>query len=318
METATHICVYSGSAHPQLARGIADFIGIPLGNVNLTRFPDGEIHAQFGEHVRTADVFIVQPTCVPTNESLMELLIMIDAAKRASAARITAVLPFYGYARQDRKDQPRVPITAKLVANLLTVAGADRILSVDLHSQQIQGFFDIPVDHLYARPVLVPVIKQITGGEDLVVVAPDSGSAKMGMYYGDLLHAGFAVVAKRRLSGDSVASSHLVGEVENKTCIITDDMTSTCGTLIAAANILKSRGARHIYAAVTHCMLNEVGKQRLQESPIEKLITTDTIPQCTDDLGGRLLVVSMAPILGEAIQRIHDGKSVSTLFYVRD
>ncbi|MDD4816873.1 MAG: ribose-phosphate pyrophosphokinase [Victivallaceae bacterium] len=317
MEAATHICVYSGSAHPKLAQGIADFIGVPLGNVNITRFPDGEIHAQFGEHVRTADIYIVQPTCKPVNENLMELLIMIDAARRASAARITAVLPFYGYARQDRKDQPRVPISAKLVANLLTTAGADRIVSVDLHSQQIQGFFDIPVDHLYARPVLVPVIRQITGGKDLVVVAPDSGSAKMGMYYGDLLHAGFAVVAKRRLSGDSVASSHLVGEVEDKICIITDDMTSTCGTLAAAAEILKAHGARKIYAAVTHCMLNETGRQRLLDSPIAQLIVTDTIPQ-TDDLGGRIKVVGMAPILGEAIQRIHDGKSVSTLFYVRD
>ncbi|MEA4862428.1 MAG: ribose-phosphate diphosphokinase [Victivallaceae bacterium] len=317
MESATHICVYSGSSHPKLAKDIADFIGLPLGNVNLTRFPDGEIHAQFGEHVRTADVYIVQPTCKPVNENLMELLIMIDAARRSSAARITAVLPFYGYARQDRKDQPRVPITAKLVANLLTVAGADRIISVDLHSQQIQGFFDIPVDHLYARPVLVPVIRRITGGQDLVVVAPDSGSAKMGMYYGDLLHAGFAVVAKRRLSGDSVASSHLVGEVEDKVCIITDDMTSTCGTLAAAANILKDRGARKVYAAVTHCMLNDAGKKRLLDSPIEQLITTDTIPQ-DDTLNGRIEVVSMAPILGEAIQRIHDGKSVSTLFYVRD
>lgn len=317
MESATHICVYSGSSHPKLAKDIADFIGLPLGNVNLTRFPDGEIHAQFGEHVRTADVYIVQPTCKPVNENLMELLIMIDAARRSSAARITAVLPFYGYARQDRKDKPRVPITAKLVANLLTVAGADRIISVDLHSQQIQGFFDIPVDHLYARPVLVPVIRRITGGQDLVVVAPDSGSAKMGMYYGDLLHAGFAVVAKRRISGDSVASSHLVGEVENKICVITDDMTSTCGTLAAAANILKERGARKIYAAVTHCMLGEAGKKRLLDSPIEQLITTDTIPQ-DDTLNGRLEVVSMAPILGEAIQRIHDGKSVSSLFYVRD
>lgn len=318
MEAATHICVYSGSSHPKLAQDIADFIGVPLGKVKITRFPDGEVHAQFGEHVRTADVFIVQPTCKPVNENLMELLIMIDAAKRASAARITAVLPFYGYARQDRKDQPRVPITAKLVANLLTVAGADRVLSVDLHSQQIQGFFDIPVDHLYARPVLVPVIRKMTGGcNDLVVVAPDSGSAKMGMYYGDLLHAGFAVVAKRRLSGDSVASSHLVGDVENKVCIIVDDMTSTCGTLIAAADILKARGARRIFAAVTHCMLNETGRNRLLESNIEQLIVTDTIPQ-NDDLNGRIKVVSMAPILGEAIQRIHDGKSVSTLFSVRD
>ena len=317
MEVATKISVYAGTAHPELARDIATFAGVGLGNVKITRFPDGEIHAQFGEHVRSADVFIVQPTCSPVNDSLMELLIMIDAAKRASAARITAVLPFYGYARQDRKDQPRVPITAKLVANLLTGAGADRIISVDLHSQQIQGFFDIPVDHLYARPVLVPEIRKIAGADNLCIVAPDSGSAKMGMTYADLLHAGFAVVAKRRLSGDSVACSHLVGEVEGKTCIITDDMTSTCGTLAAAAEILKERGAKKIFAAVTHCMLNETGRKRLCDSPIDKLITTNTIPQL-DDVCGRVHVVSLAPVLGEAIRRIHEGKSVSTLFYVRD
>ncbi len=317
METATHICVYSGSAHPELSQSIADYLGVSLGKVNLTRFPDGEIFCQYGENVRRADVFIIQPTCSPPNETLMELLIMIDAARRASAARVTAVLPFFGYARQDRKDKPRVPITAKLVANLLTCAGADRILSMDLHSQQIQGFFDIPVDHLYARPVLVPYLKTVLG-PDPVVVAPDSGSAKMAMYYCDMLQGGFAVIAKRRLSATSVASSHLVGEVEGKVCVITDDLTSTAGTLVAAAKILKEKGAKKIYCAVSHCMLNEDGRKRIAESDaIEELVVTDAVP-IQDTLNGKIKVVSVAPLLGEAISRIHEGKSVSSLFFLKD
>lgn len=315
MEEAKHICVYSGSANPQLSQDIAAYLGVPLGRVHLTHFPDGEIFAQFEENVRRADVFLIQPTCKPPNDNLMELLIMMDAAKRASAARITAVLPFFGYARQDRKDKPRVPITAKLVANLLTVAGANRIITMDLHSQQIQGFFDIPVDHLYARPVLAPYLKQLLG-PDPVVVAPDSGSAKMAMSFCDVLAGGFAVIAKRRINATTVASSHLVGDVRDKICVITDDLTSTAGTLCAAAKILKANGAKKVYAAVSHCLLNEAGKKRLLEtSELEQIITTDAVPQ-GDDMGGRLKVVSVAPMLGEAIRRIHEGKSVSSLFYV--
>jgi len=243
-------------------------------------------------------------------------LIMIDAARRASAARITAVLPYYGYARQDRKDRPRVPITSKLVANLLVAAGVDRIISMDLHAQQIQGFFDIPVDHLYARPVLVPELRKVLG-PDPVVVSPDSGSAKMAMYYCDMLHGGFAVVAKRRLSGSTVASSHLVGDVKDKICVVTDDLTSTAGTLCAAADLLKKAGAKEVYAAVSHCLLNEKGKHTLlANDAIKQLFTTDAVPQ-KDDLNGRIKVVSVAPLLGEAIMRIHEGKSVSCLFDVR-
>ena len=223
MEEAKHIRVYSGTAHPQLAQQIAEYLGTELGHVHITHFPDGEIFAQFEENVRRADVFLIQPTCNPPNDNIMELLIMIDAARRASAARITAVLPYFGYARQDRKDRPRVPITAKLVANLLTVAGADRVLTVDLHAQQIQGFFDIPVDHLYARPVMVPYLKTLIG-DNGVVVAPDSGSAKMAMVYGDMLEAGLAVVTKRRINATTVASSHLVGDVKDRICVITDDL----------------------------------------------------------------------------------------------
>jgi len=321
MEEASNIRVYSGSAHPELSQKIADYLGVNLGKVHLTHFPDGEIFAQFEENVRRADAFLIQPTCKSTdghspNDNLMELLIMIDAAKRASAARITAVLPFYGYARQDRKDKPRVPITAKLVANLLTVAGADRIIAMDLHSQQIQGFFDIPVDHLYARPVLVPILKEIIG-DNAVVVAPDSGSAKMAMNYAEMLDAGFAVVAKRRINATTVASSHLVGDVRGKVCVITDDLTSTAGTLCAAANILMDNGATEVYAAVSHCMLNESGRAKLLATPaIKQLIATDALP-IADDMGGRIKIVSISKMLGEAIRRIHDGKSVSSLFYVK-
>ncbi len=316
MDTPKNIRVYSGNAHPQLSRDIADYLGISLGRVNLERFPDGEICVQFEENVRRSDVFLIQPTCAPVNENLMELLIMIDAARRASAARITAVLPYYGYGREDRKDRPRVPITSKLVANLLVSAGVDRVITMDLHAQQIQGFFDIPVDHLYARPVLVPELRKVLG-PDPVVCSPDSGSAKMAMYYCDMLHGGFAVVAKRRLSGSAVASSHLVGDVKDKVCVVTDDLTSTAGTLCAAADLLRKAGAREVYAAVSHCLLNEKGKNTLlNNDAIKQLFTTDAVPQ-TDDLNGRIKVVSVAPLLGEAIMRIHEGKSVSCLFDVR-
>jgi len=311
------IRVYSGSAHPKLSKAIADYLEIPLGKVNLTHFPDGEIFVQFEENIRRADIFLIQPTCAPTNENLMELLIMMDAAKRASAGRITVVLPYFGYARQDRKDRPRVPITAKLVANLLVAAGANRIITMDLHSQQIQGFFDIPVDHLYARPIIVPYLKELLG-DDPVVVSPDSGSVKMAMAYCGDLNAGLAVVAKRRINADTVASSHLVGEVEDKVCVITDDLTSTAGTLCAAADILKKAGAAKIYVVVSHCLLNEKGKKKLSsDKNIVQLITTDGVPR-VDSLDGKVKTLSVAPLLGEAIRRIHQGRSVSSLFRMKE
>ena len=301
----------------QVCLYIAAALGLFVGKVHITHFPDSEIFVQFEENVRRADAFLIQPTCTPSNENLMEMLIMIDAAKRASAARITAVLPYFGYARQDRKDKPRVPITAKLVANLLTCAGADRILAMDLHAQQIQGFFDIPVDHLYARPVLVPHLKELIG-DNGVVVAPDSGSTKMAMAYCDMLSAGFAVVCKRRINATTVASSHLVGDVKDRICVITDDMTSTAGTLCAAARILKENGAAKVYAAVSHCLLSGIGKEKLLNTPeIEQLITTDAVPNI-DTLNGKIRVVSVAPLFGEAIRRIHEGKSVSPLFYTTE
>jgi ribose-phosphate pyrophosphokinase len=314
MDFTKELFVFSGSANLELAEEIALNLNIPLGQVENTRFPDGEIFVKYCQNIRNSDIFIIQPICNPTNESLMELLIMIDAAKRASASRITAVIPYYAYARQDRKDQPRVPITAKLVANLLTVAGASRILTMDLHAQQIQGFFDIPVDHLYASPVIVPYLKEHFG-DNLVVVSPDSGGVKMAQAYSDMLGAGLAVVSKRRIDATSVESSHLVGEVQDRTCILTDDMTTTTGTLIAAANLLKNNGAKEVYATVSHCLINSIGREKLRNSPIKELITTNGVP-VENDCEGRIKVLSIAGLLAKAIKYINEGSSVSSLFKV--
>jgi len=310
------ICIFSGNANRALSEKISQEMGIPLGDVLITRFPDGEIFVKFHSNIRGADVFLIQPTCYPPNETIMELLIMLDAAKRASAARVTAVIPFFGYARQDRKDQPRVPITAKLIANLITAAGASRVLTMDLHSQQIQGFFDIPVDHLYAMPVLVPYLKKILG-DGAIVVSPDSGSVKLAQSYSDMLNAGLAVVAKRRIDASSVESSHLVGDVAGRVCLLTDDLATTAGTLTAAANLLKKEGAAKIYAAISHCLLTDMGKKRIMESPIDQLITTDAVP-VSNDLPSKIKIISIARLLGEAIVRIHEGASVSSLFKIFD
>lgn len=314
-EAGQKMFVFSGTSNIEMAQEIATHMKMPLGNVSITRFPDGETMVQYEENIRGGDVYIVQSTCPPANETLMELLIMLDAARRASAARVTAVIPFFGYARQDRKDRPRVPITAKLVANLLTAAGADRILTMDLHATQIQGFFDIPVDHLYASPVLVPYLKKKLN-KNSVVVAPDAGSVKLAHAYGDMLDTGLAVVSKRRIDADSVESSHLVGDVEGRTCLITDDMTSTCGTLVGAAKLLKKFGAAKVYAAVSHSLLIEAGAKRLMESDIDELITTNSIPSLTAEPCKKVKVLSIAPMLAEAINRIHNSESVSSLFRV--
>jgi len=309
------IKVFSGNANPVLSQRMAKALGQPLGQVRIARFPEGEIFVQYMDNIRGADVFVIQPTCSPPNETLMELLILLDAARRASAQRITAVLPFYGYARQDRKDRPRVPITAKLVANLLVTAGADRVLTMDLHAQQIQGFFDIPVDHLYAAAVLVRWLRQALGPQAMVV-APDSGSVKMAQAYADMLGSGFAVVAKRRISADNVECSHLVGEVAGRNCVLVDDLVTTAGTLIAAARRLKNAGAGQIYAAVSHCCLTPAGVKALASSDITELITTDSVPlaPAMDTDVGRIRVLSVAELLAEAIRRIHAGHSVSSLF----
>ena len=304
--------VFSGNANPALAKEIADYVGVPMGEATVNPFPDGETFVKINENIRGRDVYIVQPTSPPTNQNLMELLIMIDAARRASASRITAVLPFYGYARQDRKDQPRVPITAKLVANLLVASGATRMLTVDLHAQQIQGFFDIPVDHLYAAPVLYRYISSLKL-ENPVVVSPDVGGMKMASAYSQLLDTELAIVAKRRTSPTSVESQYLVGEVEGRDVLLVDDLTETAGTLTAAARLVKDKGARRVIASVSHALISDLARERLQDSVIDELVTTNTtivrpIP------GFKLTVLSVAGLLGEAIKRIHGGESVSSLF----
>jgi ribose-phosphate pyrophosphokinase len=304
--------VFTGNANAALAKEIADYVGVSLGEATVTSFPNGETFVKINENVRGRDVYIVQPTAPPTNQNLMELLIMIDAARRASAMRITAVIPFYGYARQDRKDQPRVPITAKLVANLLTAAGATRILCMDLHAQQIQGFFDIPVDHLYAAPVLYRYLSTLKL-ENLAVVSPDVGGMKMASAYSQLLHAELAIVAKRRTSATSVESQYLVGDVEGRDVLMIDDLTETAGTLSAAAVMVKKHGAKRVIAAVSHCLLTDMAIQRLQASVIDELICTNsTVVKPVP--GFKLTVLSVAGILGEAIKRINGGESVSSLF----
>ncbi|HIE11423.1 MAG TPA: ribose-phosphate pyrophosphokinase [Kiritimatiellae bacterium] len=307
--------IFAGNANRELAEKIAQKIGSRLGEVDIKRFPDGEIMVRYKENIRGRDVFIMQPTCPPPNENLMELLIMIDAARRASAKRITAVMPYFGYARQDRKDRPRVPITAKLVANLLSAAGVNRVLTMDLHAQQIQGFFDIPVDHLYALPVIVTHVRALQV-ENPVVVSPDPGGLKMAYQYSRALGAGLAIVAKQRVSPREVETYYLVGDVKGRTAIMVDDLTTTAGTLCAAAELMESHGAKEIYGAVSHCLIDEEAARRLQRSPIKSLITTDSVPQ--KDWGGglSLTVLSVADLMGEAINRIHTNQSVTSLFRV--
>jgi ribose-phosphate pyrophosphokinase len=306
--------VFSGNSNRPLAEDICRSIGIPLGDATVTSFPDGETFVKIDENIRGNDVFIIQSTCPPTNHHLMELLIMIDAARRASAQRITAVLPFYGYARQDRKDQPRVPITAKLVANLLVSAGANRILTMDLHSQQIQGFFDIPVDHLYASPVFFEYLSKVTS-ESLVVCSPDVGGMKMAAAYADLLGASLGMVAKRRLSATAVEAISVVGEVDGCDVLLVDDITETAGTLTAAAKMLRERGARRIRAAVSHSILNEIAYERIKSGIIDEWITTNTVPIETKGLP--ITVLNVAPLLGQAIQRINTNESITGLFRIK-
>jgi len=304
--------VFSGTANEPLARAICQYIGIELGRATIRPFPDGETFVKIEENVRGQDVFVVQPTCPPTNHNLMELFIMMDALRRASAQRITAVVPFYGYARQDRKDQPRVPITAKLVANLMVAAGANRLLTMDLHAQQIQGFFDIPVDHLYAAPVMYAYLRQ-KNIPNLVVVSPDVGGLKMAYAYAQTLEAGLAIVAKRRRSATEVESLAVIGEVRGKNCLLVDDLTETAGTLVQAAELLRRKGARQILACVSHAILNDQAVERLRNSEIDELITTDSVfrPVIT---GVNITTLSVAGLLGEAIKRIHNNESVNSLF----
>jgi ribose-phosphate pyrophosphokinase len=304
--------IFSGTSNRPLAESICEYIGIELGKSTIKPFPDGETFVKIEENVRGEDVYLVQSTSPPTNHNLMEMFIMIDALRRASAARITTVLPFYGYARQDRKDQPRVPITAKLIANLLVAAGASRILTMDLHAQQIQGFFDIPVDHLYAAPVMYEYLKK-KKLKDLVVVSPDVGGLKMAYAYSQVLNAGLAIVAKRRKNASEVESMAIIGEVRGNNALMVDDLTETAGTLTTAAQLLKKKGAKQIMACVSHAILNEIGIERLRKSAIDELITTDTVLRPAIS-GVKITTLSVAGLLGEAIKRIHSNSSVTSLF----
>ena len=314
MQNSTTLKIFSGNSNKPLAQEICNYLGVPLGDALVTSFPDSESFVRFNENIRGTDVFLVQSTSSPANHNVMELLIMIDAAKRASAARVTAVLPFFGYARQDRKDQPRVPITSKLVANLLVAAGVNRILTMDLHAQQIQGFFDIPVDHLYASPVFFEDLSS-RDTENLTIFSPDVGGMKMANAYAEVLGCPLGFVAKRRTGASTVEAMNLVGEVEGREILLVDDMTETAGTLTAAAKILKERGAQKVSALVSHCMLNETGRERLSQGLLDELVTTNSVIMENGDLPVRQL--SVANLLGEAIQRTHTDSSISTLFQIK-
>ena len=304
--------IITGSAHPALVKAICAYLGQPLCDATVSSFPDGETFVKINENIRGRDVYIVQPTCPPTNQNLMELLILVDAARRASASRITAVIPFFGYARQDRKDQPRVPITAKLVANLLVAAGVNRVLTMDLHAQQLQGFFDIPVDHLHALPVMIQYLRSLEL-DDLVVVSPDVGGVKMASAYAQALNAGLAIVVKKRKTATEIEPVAVIGDVKNRNVIIVDDLTETAGTLVGAAAILRDQGAKNIYAGVSHAVLTDLAVERLRNSEIKELITTDSVPVRSSG-ESRVKVLSVAQLMGEGIRRIHDDESVSSLF----
>ncbi len=308
------LAVFSGNANLDLSRDICKELKVKLQDALVGRFSEGEIRVKINENVRGKDVFIIQPTCPPANDNIMELLIMIDALRRASAQRITAVIPYFGYARQDRKDQPRVPITAKLVANLLTVAGTSRVLTMDLHAGQIQGFFDIPVDHLFSVGVFVDYLSKMELKE-LVAVSPDVGSIKMARAYAKRVSAGLAIIDKRRVSPEKAEVMHILGEVENKNVIIVDDMIATGSSLIEAVEALKKAGAKSIYAAITHGILSGPAIQRIDQCKgLEKLLITDSIPLPAEKKHPKIQVLSVAGLLAEAIKRIHNEESVSCLF----
>ncbi len=307
--------IFSGSAHPALAAEIAQVLGVPMGRACLRRFPDTEVSFQIDENIRGTDVFVVQPTSTPVDAHLVELCVMIDAFKRSSAARITAVLPYYGYARQDRKDKPRVPISAKLVANLLSAAGTNRVLTMDLHKAQIQGFFDIPVDHLFAAPVFIEHLSRDANRDDLTIVSPDAGGVERARAYARRLDADLAIIDKRRSEDGHAEVLHVVGEVAGRVCIIVDDMVDTAGTLQQASRALRDSGASRVLACAAHGVLSGPAQQRISDSVLEQLIVTNTIP-LPDEFAGsdKIQVLSVAGLLGKAIQSIHQETSVSSLF----
>jgi ribose-phosphate pyrophosphokinase len=306
--------IFSGSAHPQLSKEIAEMLGLPLGQARLRRFPDSEVSFQIDENIRGADVFIVQPTSNPVDQHLMELLVMIDAFRRSSASRITAVVPYYGYARQDRKDKPRVPISAKLVANLLSAAGTNRVLTMDLHKAQIQGFFDIPVDHLFAAPVIIDYCSRLNY-PNLTIVSPDAGGAERARAYAKRLGGELAIVDKRRTEDGTAEVMNVIGDVDGRTCILQDDIIDTAGTIQKAAQALKDAGAERVLACAVHGVLSGPAIDRIEKSPLDQLIVTNSV--ALSESGKRckkIVVLSVARLLGQAIRNIHEETSVSSLF----
>ena len=306
--------VFTGSAHPVLGESIARRLGVPLGRAHLSRFSDGEVWFQIQDNVRGADVFVVQPTGPPVNENIMELLVMLDAFKRSSASRITAVVPYYGYARQDRKDKPRVPISAKLVADLLSAAGTDRILTMDLHASQIQGFFDVPVDHLYAAPVIMDYVSKLKLPK-LTVVSPDAGGVERARAYAKRLEASLAIVDKRRETANVAEVHHVIGDVEGRTALIVDDIVDTGGTLAQVAEAIQRAGAREVLASSTHAVLSGKAIERIEASPLSKLMITDSIPLSPErQRCKKIVVLSIAELMAKAIRNIHEEASVTSLF----
>jgi ribose-phosphate pyrophosphokinase len=305
---------FAGTSHPKLALEVCDYIGIAPGQITATRFSDGEIQVEIGENIRGRDVFVLQSTCPPVNDNLMELLIIMDAMRRASAKRITVVIPYYGYARQDRKVKPRAPISAKLVADLITAAGATRVMSMDLHAGQIQGYFNIPVDNLFAAPILLKYIEDNLKN-DLVIVSPDAGGVERARAFAKRLHAGLAIIDKRREAPNVAQAMNIIGEVKNKKAIILDDMVDTAGTLTQAAQAIKDRGSTGIHACCTHPVLSGPAIERIEASAIDSLIVANTIP-LNDNARNckKIISLSIAELLGETIKRAHDSHSVSSLF----
>jgi ribose-phosphate pyrophosphokinase len=307
-------CVFSGNANPKLAEKIANYLELPMGRARVSRFSDGEVFAKIKENVRGVDVYVIQPTCAPVNDSLMELLVMVDALKRASAGSITAVIPYYGYARQDRKAAPRTPITAKLVADLLSASGVDRVVAMDLHAAQIQGFFNKPFDHLYALPVFLEHLRP-RFREPAVFVSPDAGGVERTRAYAKRLGADLAIIDKRREAKNVSEVMNIIGDIEGRECVILDDMIDTAGTITNAARALRDKGAKRVMAAATHPVLSGPAIERIVDSPLEEVIVTDTIPLTAEaEATGRFRVLSVAGLLGEAIKRIHHSDSVSSLF----
>jgi ribose-phosphate pyrophosphokinase len=307
--------IFSGSAHPALAAKIAEYLELPLGRCRMSRFSDGEIFAEIQENVRGVDVYVVQPTCAPVNDHLMELLIMVDALRRASAGSITAVIPYYGYARQDRKVAPRTPITAKLVSDLVTAAGVQRVVSIDLHAAQIQGFYGIPFDHLFAMPTFLEYLRTRYRNEKPVFVSPDAGGVERTRAYAKRMDVDLAIIDKRRERANVSEVMNVIGDIDGRDCVILDDMIDTAGTLTHAAQALKDKGARSVSAAATHAVLSGPAVERIKSSVLDEVVVSDTIPLTEAAQGsGKIKVLGVSKLLGEAIKRIHNGDSVSSLF----